>query len=93
MQRIFLLRAYGDFVIALQAIAKSDKKIQIVASEHLSPLYYALLAAGAISPLSIEFIALGIQHGQLNFFTNKHLFSWGTLQQLGKLKAYRTRYT
>jgi hypothetical protein len=88
MQRIFLLRAYGDFVIALQAIAKSDKKIQLVASDHLAPLYHALLAAAAIPPLAIEFIALGIHHGQLNFFTNKHLFSWETLQQLGKLKAY-----
>lgn len=88
MQRIFLLRAYGDFVIALQAIAKSDKKIQVVASEHLSPLYHALLAARAIPPLSIEFIALGIQHGQLNFFTNKHLLSWGSWQQLSLLKAY-----
>ncbi len=88
MQRIFLLRAYGDFVIALQAIAKSDKKIQLVASNHLAPLYHALLAAAAIPPLAIEFIALGIHHGQLNFFTNKHLFSWGTWQQLSLLKAY-----
>jgi hypothetical protein len=88
MQRIFLLRAYGDFVIAIQAIAKSDKKIQIVASDHLAPLYHALLAAGAVPPLSIEFIALGIQNGQLNFFTNKHLLSWATWKQLRFLKAY-----
>ncbi len=88
MQRIFLLRAYGDFVIALQTIAKRDKKIQIVASDHLAPLYHAMVAAAILPPLSIEFMALGIQHGQLNFFTNKHLLSWGTLQQLGKLKAY-----
>ena len=88
MQRIFLLRAYGDFVIALQAIAKSDKKIQIVASDHLSPLYHALLAAAVIPPLSIEFITLSIHHGQLNFFTNKHLLSWNTWQQLSKLRAY-----
>lgn len=88
MQRIFLLRAYGDFVIAIQAIAKSDKKIMIIASDHLAPLYHALLAAEIIPPLNIEFIALGIQHGQLSFFTNKHLLSWGSLQQLKKLKAY-----
>lgn len=88
MQRIFLLRAYGDFVIALQAIAKRDKKIQIVASDHLAPLYHALISTSAIPPLSIEFISLGIQHGQLNFFTNKHLFSRMTWQQLAKLKAY-----
>lgn len=88
MQRIFLLRAYGDFVIAIQAIAKSDKKIQIVASDHLAPLYHALRAASVIPPLSIEFIALGIQEGQLNFFTNKQLLSWNTWRQLSKLKAY-----
>ena len=88
MHRIFLLRAYGDFVIALQAIAKSNKKIQIVASDHLAPLYHALRNALAVPPLSIEFIALGIQYGQLNFFTNKHLLSLGTLQQLSTLKAY-----
>ncbi|MFM1930388.1 MAG: hypothetical protein RL387_1716 [Bacteroidota bacterium] len=88
MQRIFLLRAYGDFVIALQAIAKSDKKIQIVASDHLAPLYHTMVAAAVLPPLSIQFIALGIQHGQLNFFTNKHLLSWDTWQQLSLLKAY-----
>ncbi len=88
MERIFLLRAYGDFVIALQAIAKSKRSIHIVASDHLAPLYQALITAAVIPPLSIEFIALGIKNGQLNFFTNKHLFSWGTLQQLRKLKVY-----
>jgi hypothetical protein len=88
MQRIFLLRAYGDFVIALQAISRSKQKIQIVASDHLAPLYNALITAKALYPLPIEFISLGIQQGQLNFFTNKHLFSWDTLKQLSLLKAY-----
>ncbi len=88
MQRIFLLRAYGDFVIALQAIAKSKRSIQIVASDHLAPLYQALITAAVIPPLSIEFIALGIKNGQLNFFTNKYLFSLDTWFQLRKLKAY-----
>lgn len=88
MQRIFLLRAYGDFVIALQAISRSKQKIQIVASDHLAPLYHALITAKALNHVSIEFIALGIQQGQLNFFTNKHLLSWNTLKQLRCLKAY-----
>jgi hypothetical protein len=47
-----------------------------------------MVAAAILPTLSIEFIALGIQHGQLNFFTNKHLLSWGTWQQLSQLKAY-----
>lgn len=88
MQRIFLLRAYGDFVIALQAIYRSNQKIQIVASDHLAPLYHALIASKALQSLSIEFIALGIKQGQLNFFTNKHLLSWDTSKQLSRLKAY-----
>lgn len=88
MQRIFLLRAYGDFVIAIQAIAKSDKKIMIIASDHLAPLYHALLAAEIIPPLNIEFIALGIQHGQLSFFTNKHIISIDTFKQLNLLKDF-----
>ena len=88
MQRIFLLRAYGDFVIALQAISRSNQKIQIVASDHLAALYHALIDAKAFQPLSIEFIALGIQEGQLNFFTNKHMLSWNTVKQLSRLKSY-----
>jgi hypothetical protein len=88
MQRIFLLRAYGDFVIALQAISRSKQKIQIVASDHLAPLYHALITSKALQPLSIEFIALGIQQGQINFFTNKHLLSWNTVKQLSCLKSY-----
>lgn len=88
MQRIFLLRAYGDFVIALQAIIRSNTKIHIVASDHLKPLYNALLATKAIQDLSIEFIALGIQHGQLSFFTNKYFFSFSSYQSLQRLKYY-----
>ena len=88
MQRIFLLRAYGDFVIALQAISRSHQKIQIVASDHLAPLYHALIASKALQPLSIDFIDLGIQQGQLNFFTNKHLLTWDTVKQLSRLKSY-----
>ncbi len=88
MERIFLLRAYGDFVIALQAIAKIKRSIHIIASDHLAPLYHALRTADAIPTLQIEFIDLGIQHGQLNFFTHKHLFSLDTFKQLSRLKSF-----
>ena len=70
MQRLFFLRAYGDFVIGLQQIAKSNKPIHIVASLHLQPLYEALLNAFIIPPLPIEFVNFGITQGQLNYFTN-----------------------
>jgi hypothetical protein len=46
------------------------------------------LATGALPNLSIEFIALGIQHGQLGFFTNKQLFSFSSYKQLQLLKNY-----
>lgn len=88
MDRIFLLRAFGDFVIALQAISKADKKVKVIASAHLMLLYQALVETKSLDPISIEFIDLGMQYGQLNFFTNKQLFSLDTIKQLNRLKAF-----
>jgi hypothetical protein len=85
MRRVFLLRAYGDFAIAVQALPSSD---QIVASLHLKPLYDALLSRGCISPRSIDFVDFGITGSQLNLFTNKDFFSIDTLCQLSKIKKY-----
>lgn len=85
MRRVFLLRAYGDFVIAVQALAATDT---IVASLHLKPLYDALISRGCISPRFIEFVDFGIQGSQLNLFTNKALFSIDTFSQLSKIKQY-----
>ena len=85
MRRVFLLRAYGDFAIAVQALAATDV---IVASLHLKPLYDALISRGCISPRLIEFVDFGIQGSQLNLFTNKALFSSDTFRQLSKIKDY-----
>jgi hypothetical protein len=85
MRRVFLLRAYGDFAIAMQALPSSD---QIVASLHLKPLYDALLSRECISPRSIEFVDFGITGSQLNLFTNKDFLSIDTLFQLSKIKKY-----
>ena len=88
MRRVFLLRAYGDFVIAVQALATTDL---IVASLHLKPLYDALISRGCISPRSphlIEFVDFGINGSQLNLFTNKTFFSIDTFRQLSKIKQY-----
>lgn len=85
MRRVFLLRAYGDFAIAVQALAATD---MIVASLHLKPLYDALISRGCISPRSIDFVDLGITGSQLNLFTNKALFSIDTFRQLSKIKDY-----
>ena len=85
MRRVFLLRAYGDFAIAVQALAATDK---IVASLHLKPLYDTLISRGCILPRSIEFVDFGIKGSQLNLFTNKALFSIDTFRQLSKIKQY-----
>ena len=88
MRRVFLLRAYGDFAIAVQALAATDV---IVASLHLKPLYDALISRGCISPRtprSIEFVDFGITGSQLNLFTNKTFFSIDTFRQLSKIRKY-----
>ena len=85
MRRVFLLRAYGDFAIAVQALPATDS---IVASLHLKPLYDALISRGCISPRTIEFVNFGIKGSQLNLFTNKALFSIDTFRQLSKIKDY-----
>ena len=85
MRRVFLLRAYGDFAIAVQGLAATDV---IVASLHLKPLYDALISRGCISPRLIDFVDFGIKGSQLNLFTNKALFSSDTFRQLSKIKDY-----
>jgi hypothetical protein len=85
MRRVFLLRAYGDFAIAVQALAATDT---IVASLHLKPLYDALISRGCISPRFIEFVDFGIQGSQLNLFTNKTFLRIDTFRQLSKIKQY-----
>ncbi len=85
MRRVFLLRAYGDFAIAVQALAATDV---IVASLHLKPLYDALMSRGCISPRSIDFVDFGITGSQLNLFTNKSFFSIDTFRQLSKIRKY-----
>ncbi len=85
MRRVFLLRAYGDFAIAVQALAATDS---IIASLHLKPLYDALISRSCISPRVIDFVDFGIAGSQLNLFTNKGLLSVDTIRQLSKIKQY-----
>ncbi len=85
MRRVFLLRAYGDFAIAVQALAATEV---IVASIHLKPLYDALVSRGCISSRTIEFVDFGIQGSQLNLFTNKEFLGFDTFRQLSKIKEY-----
>lgn len=90
MKRIFLLRAYGDFVIFLQAILRSNKihEYTIVASVHLKPLYYALSEFKDMSKIQIQFEDFGINKGQLRLFTNRYLVHIDTVKELFALKKF-----
>jgi len=88
--RLFLLRAYGDATIALHFLANSPKKnnYTVIASNHLKPLINALSNFIDLSSLKIEFIDFDIKNSQLNLFTNRHIISTNTLQQVVKLKQF-----
>ena len=90
MHRLFLLRAYGDFVILLQALMQSPQKnkYSLVVSKHLEPLYKELTLVIDLSSLPIQFVDFGINRSQLRLFTNKHLLNVGTLKELHKLKKF-----
>ena len=88
--RIFLLRAYGDATIALHFLANSPEKnnYTVIASSHLKPLINALGKYIDLSSLKIEFVDFSITKSQLNLFTNRHIISINTLQQVNKLKQF-----
>ena len=90
MHRLFLLRAYGDFVILLQALLESPQKnkYSLIASKHLEPLYQELALVIDLTSIQIQFINFGITNTQLSLFTNKHLLSINTLNELKKIKNF-----
>ena len=90
MHRLFLLRAYGDFVILLQALIQSPQKnkFSLIASKHLEPLYQELALVIDLSSIQIQFINFGITHTQLSLFTNKHLLSLNMLKELKEIKNF-----
>jgi hypothetical protein len=90
MHRLFLLRAFGDFVILLQALMQSPQKNKytIIASKHLQPLYDELALAIDLTSIQIQFINFGITNTQLSLFTNKHLLSLNTIKELIQIKKF-----
>ena len=90
MHRLFLLRAYGDFVILLQALLESPQKNKyyLIASKHLQPLYQELALVINVSSIQIQFINFGITNTQLSLFTNKHIISINTLNELKQIKNF-----
>jgi hypothetical protein len=90
MHRIFVLRAYGDFTILLQALLRSNKKSQykLVASSHLQPLFISLQKFVNFEAIQIEFVDFGIDKTLLKFFTNKFFFSTNCFKELQSIKTY-----
>lgn len=90
MHRIFVLRAYGDFTILLQALLRSNKKSQykLVASAHLQPLFISLQQFVNFDAIQIEFVDFGIDKTLLRFFTNKFFFSPNCFKELQSIKTY-----
>ena len=90
MHRLFLLRAYGDFVILLQALIQSPQKNKytVIASKHLQALYQELALVINVSSIQIQFVDFGITNTQLSLFTNKHLLSLNTVNELKKIKNF-----
>lgn len=90
MHRVFVLRAYGDFIIFLQALLKSNfkKDYQIVASKHLEPIFVTVSKFVDTSAISIEFVDFGIKKTLLSFFTNRYFFSLDAAKELFNLKNW-----
>jgi len=92
---LFLLRAYGDFVIAVNMASQNRivSKITLVASAHLEPLYQSL---GIILPdnVVLQFHDFGIRHGIMGCFTDRYLLRISSLTELARLRRYlRTQST
>ena len=94
MKRVFLLRAYGDFTIFIDALHRSGLKtsFQVVASKHLEGLYHAINKYVDLSAIKIQFEDFGIEQSQLNLFTNKTLFTIDSCKQLFNLKKYLKKF-
>ena len=94
MKRVFLLRAYGDFIVALQSLIHSAvlSKYQIIASSHLLPLFEALPASIIPANLSIQFVNFGIKKSMLNVFSNRYLFQLDTFKQLKIFRFFLNQY-
>ena len=90
MKKIFLLRAYGDFVIAIGSICNSENRnnIEIIASSHFETLYNSILKTKKLEFIKIKFVDFGIQKSLFNFFTNKNFLNFNTIIQLKKLKLF-----
>lgn len=90
MTQLIALRSFGDFVVLMHAIkqSQSNRKINIIVSNHLKPLWEALDHSNINANIEFEFVDFGIRKGLLSFFTNKYLFSKNSLLELLALRTF-----
>jgi hypothetical protein len=86
---VFLLRAFGDFIIAIHFAVKnqSGQSFRFLASKHFEPLFKALNLTLPPNCL-ISFIDLNIRRNIMGCLTNRYLFSPNSIHELLLLKQY-----
>jgi hypothetical protein len=88
-KHLFLLRAYGDFLIAVHMASKSKARspITLIASKHLEPFYTALPLT-LPSHIDIRFHDFNISRQLMGCFTDRFLFHPHTITELLALRSY-----
>lgn len=73
---LLVLRSYGDYIILLNSISKSDltNPITITVSSHLKPLHDSLHLKLPAN-FTFTFVDFKIKNGLLSVFTNKYALS------------------
>ncbi len=86
---VLLLRAFGDFLIAIHFASKSKvhSRITLIVSKHLEPLYIAL-APELPGNIHICFHDFKIRGQMMGCFTNKSLFHPRTFIELLTLRSF-----
>jgi hypothetical protein len=88
-KNIFLLRAFGDFIIAVHLASKNNTSasITLIASRHLTPLYRAL--SPALPPnVNILFHDFSIRNNLMGWFTDRYLLHPHSLTEIWRLRKY-----
>ncbi len=90
MKRVVLLRAYGDFIVALHSLINSPNIgcFELIASLHHRPLFEALPASLFPAALNIRFVDFGIKNSMLRVFTNRHILNWQTISEVKNLTHF-----
>lgn len=89
MDVLFLLRSYGDFIIALQTVKDSKRisKVEFIASKHLESLYNAIPAAFLPADLQISFYDFNSSKNIFRCFTNRYFLGIDTIKELLSLRT------